>query len=580
MENDAAGPAGGLPAAGTIIAERYRLVERIAGGGMGDVWEAVDEVLGRTVALKLLRPEYAEDAEFRERLRREARAASAISDAGVVPVFDYGEIERDNAPPLSYLVLEYVDGLSLSAEVSALGTLGADRTILILEQTASALQAAHDAGVIHRDIKPGNIMVTPQGDLKITDFGIAHASDSLPLTRTGTTTGTAKYLSPEQARGLQATEASDLYSLGVVAYACLTGDVPFHDGNDISIALAHVQQQPPELPADVPDGLRELIMRMLEKNPSDRPASAGAVAAAARSLRRHEGDTLEGGHPFPPATPVTDVQPAGSGEPTKTIDAIVPGIAADAVLAVADLAAETVAVPAVETTGAAMAATTEATGAWRSPNRRRRGMILAAVALLVLVGGGIAFAAWQSGRTQVPDVVGKQRDDAQTILKGAGLRAKFITADVPGKKQGIVVKQSSTATVKAGSTITLNVATGKVDVPSAELIGMTYDKAAAKLKSLGLKATKQAAVSTRTPGTVIAVSPDKRANTGATVTLTVAAGPAPTGTTPNGNGSGKTKSTPGPTKAPSTSPTKAPTTTPTSTTPAPTTPTAGGTGAG
>ncbi|MEO6471869.1 MAG: protein kinase, partial [Aeromicrobium sp.] len=154
MDNSAGGQPNGLTTAGTVIAGRYRLVDRIAGGGMGDVWRAVDDVLGRTVAVKLLRAEYAEDEQFRERLRREARAASAISDAGVVPVFDFGEIDRENAAPLSYLVMEYVDGLTLSDEVSSLGPLGAERTILILEQTASALQAAHEAGVIHRDIKP------------------------------------------------------------------------------------------------------------------------------------------------------------------------------------------------------------------------------------------------------------------------------------------------------------------------------------------------------------------------------------------------------------------------------------------
>ena len=303
---------------GTVLDDRYRLIDRIAGGGMGDVWRCVDEVLGRTVAVKVLRPEYAEDKDFRERLRREARAASAISDPRVVPVFDFGEVERDNAPPLAYLVMEYVDGVPLSVKVSTLGPLGAERTIMILEQTASALQAAHDAGVIHRDIKPGNIMVTPHGDLKITDFGIAHAPDALSLTHTGTTTGTAKYMSPEQARGQPTTTASDLYSLGVVAYTCLTGDVPFHEGNEQAIALAHIHQQPPGLPTHVPAGLRDLVMRMLEKDPSDRPANAGEVAAAARSLRHGGTLDLEDQHPFPVVRPARNSDPRDVDDPDQT----------------------------------------------------------------------------------------------------------------------------------------------------------------------------------------------------------------------------------------------------------------------
>ena len=564
MEVDAADRPNGLATADTVVAERYRLVARIAGGGMGDVWQAVDEVLGRTVALKLLRPEYADDEEFRERLRREARAASSISDAGVVPVFDFGEIERDDAPPLSFLVMEYVDGLSLSAEVASMGPLGADRTILILEQTGSALQAAHDAGVIHRDIKPGNILVTPQGDLKITDFGIARAADSAPLTRTGTMTGTAKYLSPEQARGFPATAASDLYSLGVVAYACLVGQVPFHEGNDISIALAHVQQQPPELPADVPDGLRDLVMRMLEKDPADRPSSAGAVAAEARSLRKLDTDTLEVGHPFPAATPVSDMQPTSSGEPTKTIDAIVPGIAADAVRA----------------TSIAAAGAPETLTERTVPSRRGRSMILAAVLILLLIGGGVPFAMEQSGRTQVPDVVGKHRNQARSILTAAGLHAKFITADVPATKQGIVARQSSTSKVKKGSTITLTVASGEVEVPSDELIGMSYAKAVVKLKSLGLKANRQAAVSSRAPGTVLAVNPHGRARVGDIVTLTVATGPVTAGGTKKGHGSGKKEATSAPTTPPPATPTNVPSTSPTSPSPSPTSPTDGASGAG
>src|SRR5665811_2416897 len=270
--------------AGAKIADRYMLVERIAGGGMGDVWRGQDEILGRTVAIKVLRSEHAEDEDFRERLRREARAAGSISHPGVVPVYDYGEEVQDNGQHLSYLVMEYIDGPSLSTELRGSGKLGSGRTLAIIEQTAEALQAAHDAGVVHRDIKPGNILLTPDGDVKITDFGIARSADSTPMTRTGTLTGTAQYISPEQAGGRPATAASDIYSLGVVAYRCLTGGVPFAEGNEITIAIAHLRDDPPDLPADVPAGVRGLVMMMLAKDPEDRPASAGALAAMAREL--------------------------------------------------------------------------------------------------------------------------------------------------------------------------------------------------------------------------------------------------------------------------------------------------------
>lgn len=534
----------GVTAAGTVIADRYRLVERIAGGGMGDVWQAVDEVLGRTVAVKLLRPEFAEDEEFRERLRREARAASAINDVGVVPVYDFGEIERDDAPPLSYLVMEYVDGPSLSAEVAELGPLGAERTMLILEQTASALHAAHTAGVIHRDVKPGNLLVTPQGDLKITDFGIAHASDSVSLTRTGMLSGTARYLSPEQARGRPATETSDIYSLGVVAYACLTGDVPFHEGNDISIALAHVQQDPPDLPADVPDDLRELVMSMLHKNASDRPQTAAAVAAAARSMRGGDAPTLAGQLPFLASAPTTVVPPSELADATRTIVGGMP------------LPVE---VPFEEATPA------DPDG----PAHRKRNIARAAVALLLVLLAAIAFAVWQSGGTQVPELVGKPRTEAMSLVKAAGLRAKVNTADVPRTRKGLVTGQSEDAgsRVDKNSTIILTVASGKVKVPADELLGAAFGDAKATLNDLGLRTRRVEATSDDKSGTVIKVSPAKRADVGGTVTLTVAAGSdsSEPGSGDQGKGSNDTPGTPtpGPTPSPTPDPTPQPTTSPT-----------------
>ncbi|MDQ3157145.1 MAG: protein kinase [Actinomycetota bacterium] len=481
-------------AAGTLIAGRYQLVERIAGGGMGDVWRAVDDVLGRTVALKFLRAEYADDDQFRERLRREARAAGAISHPGVVPVFDFGDIARTDAPHLSFLVMEFVDGPSLSAELQQSGRLDVDRTLLVLEQTAAALQAAHDVGVVHRDIKPGNILVTPAGDVKISDFGIARASDSTPLTRTGTFTGTAKYMSPEQASGQRATEGSDIYALGIVAYACLTGETPFSEGNELSIALAQLQQAPPELPSTVPGGLRELVMGMLEKDPADRPASAGAVAVAARTLRHSGGESAQ--HPF-----------EGNAHPDDSSPTRVFG--------------GPVALPGADATRVDNPHTAAV------PARDRKSLILGAVIVATVLVIGLAVAALQGRGATVPSMVGTQQASAEKLLKAEGLVPEVKTVNAAGKKAGLVLDQSAgpDSEVDGGSAVTLTVASGRVALPAGAILGSTYQEAEAALKALGLNAKQSTEISSRAPGTVIALNPDTVATNGSTVELTVAVAP-------------------------------------------------------
>lgn len=262
-----------------LLGGRYRLSERIAGGGMGEVWRALDEVLGRTVAVKLLREEYAEDPEFLTRFRAEARTTAALAHPGIAQVYDYGEAHGS-----AYLVMELVDGEPLSALLAREGALDATRTLDIVAQVAAALQAAHAAGVVHRDIKPGNLLVQPDGVVRVTDFGIARAVDAAPLTGTGMVLGTAYYLSPEQAAGGSATPASDLYVLGVVAYECLAGRRPFPGESPVGVALAHTREEPPPLPETVPAPLRSLVAGCLAKDPAARPASAAALAEQAAAL--------------------------------------------------------------------------------------------------------------------------------------------------------------------------------------------------------------------------------------------------------------------------------------------------------
>ncbi|MGF7237963.1 MAG: serine/threonine-protein kinase, partial [Frankia sp.] len=269
-----------------VLADRYLLQGKIAAGGMGEVWRAVDQTLGRPVAVKLLRPEYASDDSFLVRFRGEARHAARLSHPGVASVYDYGEVRTGNARPTAYLVMELVEGEPLSALLHRERRIDAARMLDILGQSAAALQAAHAQGVVHRDVKPGNLLVRHDGVVKVTDFGIARAMDAAPLTATGIMMGTAYYVSPEQASGKTVTPASDVYSLGVVAYECLAGRRPFDDRNPIVVVLAHQQDTPPPLPADVPAPVRALVESAMEKQPSRRPASAEEFARTAMNLRQ------------------------------------------------------------------------------------------------------------------------------------------------------------------------------------------------------------------------------------------------------------------------------------------------------
>ncbi|QQS02141.1 MAG: serine/threonine-protein kinase [Austwickia sp.] len=266
---------------GSVYGNRYTLIDRIAYGGMGEVWKASDKVLGRTVAIKLLSPNLAEQPGFVERFREEARHTALLGHHNIATVYDYGKEDAAGAGT-SWLVMEYVEGEPLSQIIRREGPQSPRRTAMIIGQCADALQAAHEAGVVHRDVKPANILVRPDGVVKLTDFGIARAKDASPLTRTGEVMGTAQYISPEQAMGKPVTRASDIYSLGVVAYELLTGNRPFDEGAPFATAMAHVHKAPPALPGSVPSAMATVVASCLAKDPAQRPASAAALAAAMR----------------------------------------------------------------------------------------------------------------------------------------------------------------------------------------------------------------------------------------------------------------------------------------------------------
>jgi eukaryotic-like serine/threonine-protein kinase len=269
------------PTQGVTFGGRYELDSRIAIGGMGEVWEATDHVIGRTVAIKILKDEYMGDPGFLERFRAEARHAALVNHEGIASVFDYGEEDGS-----AFLVMELVPGEALSTILEREGSLSTDKTLDIVAQTASALQAAHAAGLVHRDIKPGNLLITPDGRVKITDFGIARIADQVPLTATGQVMGTVQYLSPEQASGHAASPATDIYSLGIVAYESLAGKRPFTGESQVAIAMAQINEEPPPLPPTVAQPVQNLVMAMIAKKPEERPASAAAVSRAATALRR------------------------------------------------------------------------------------------------------------------------------------------------------------------------------------------------------------------------------------------------------------------------------------------------------
>jgi hypothetical protein len=317
------------PTSGVTFGGRYQLGNRIAIGGMGEVWEATDRVIGRTVAIKILKDEYLGDPGFLERFRAEARHAALVNHEGIANVFDYGEEDGS-----AFLVMELVPGEALSTILERERVLSTDKVLDIIAQTATALQAAHAAGLVHRDIKPGNLLITPEGRVKITDFGIARIADQVPLTATGQVMGTVQYLSPEQASGHPASPSTDIYSMGIVAYECLAGRRPFTGESQVAIAMAQINETAPDLPVTVAEPVRNLVLSCIAKRPADRPASAAHLARAAQALRR--GDVSAAAAAVPAvlgagtATAATSLMPATTAYGATSATTVLPNAVVEA----------------------------------------------------------------------------------------------------------------------------------------------------------------------------------------------------------------------------------------------------------
>ncbi len=485
------------PEAGMTLGSRYTLTDRIAAGGMGDVWRATDSVLGREVAVKVMRASAAEDPTFAERFRDEARHSAGMSHQNIATVYDYGEDDG-----VAYLVMELVDGEPLS-QMIARGPMNPDQVRRIVGQAALALAAAHAAGVVHRDVKPANILITPDGRVKLTDFGIARAVDSASHTRTGEVLGTPQYLSPEQALGKGATGASDLYALGIITQEMLTGRKPFDSGSAVATALAQVNDPPPPLPDWVPSDLRRIVDQSLAKDPADRPSSAAAVAAAL-------GMSVTGLAQIPPATSVVhtgDTDPDG----TQVMDAPT-GTELLATAAVVGAAYPDYPPTGYDPGYEDGVPPYEPYPPTQEP-AKRRGIGLWWIPIIVLL-AAIGFFAWAYASNN-----GGQTPAVTTTVVTTPASTSTSTSVPP-----TTVTPSRTTTTTTQSTTST---TPQVVINKNDFVGKSYDEAKGILEGAGWKDNqiKQATQPGKeAAGTVVDVKPTGKVDVGTPITLTVSDG--------------------------------------------------------
>ena len=492
------------PTSGITLGGRFQLTDRIAIGGMGEVWKARDLVLGRIVAIKILKEEYTGDPGFLNRFRAEARHTALLNHPGIANVFDYGEEEGS-----AYLVMELVPGQPLSAIIERDKVLSPDRTLSIIGQTATALAVAHHQGLVHRDVKPGNLLIMPDGKVKITDFGIARIADQVPLTATGQVMGTAQYLAPEQATGQQATGSSDIYALGVIGYELLAGRRPFSGESQIAIALAQVNDTPPPLPDSIPEPVRALVMSMLAKDPSDRPADAESLALAVAAIRRGDIKAAETAVPgmllFASSTgAVTAPVPTAGTSATRVVDTA-PSTSALPTVAGATVAGE----PATGQLAASREWTDEDDvdydgqddGTVEEEKRGRSPWTIPLIALLVLIlAGVVAFFALTGS-------------DGDKDPAPAATSASPSKAPSPSKSPS----KTPSSTPSEDESIT---------VDSAAYAGRPVNDVYAELLDLGLQVNRLPVADNEVPeGMVIEVNPSGRLNPGDAVTVVYSSGP-------------------------------------------------------
>jgi eukaryotic-like serine/threonine-protein kinase len=449
-------------APGTMIDGRYKILSRLGAGGMADVFLAEDEQLGRKVALKLLYQRFAEDSGFVERFRREAQAAAGLQHPNVVSVYDRGAYDGTY-----YIAMEYLPGRSLKQLIRAEAPLDPVRAIDITLQVLKAARFAHRRGVIHRDLKPHNVIVDDADNAKVTDFGIARAGAS-DMTETGSIMGTAQYLSPEQAQGHAVSAGSDLYSVGVVLYEMLTGRVPFDAESAVTIALKHVSEAPPPMTAinpSVPPELEQVVMWALNKNPVDRPANADQFIAALEQAR-------------------TAVLSGERGQRTASMP-VLASVAAGRYAAAAAVSSPPAGPPPHEPTYyEGTYQVLDAVPGDQPPYRRRRlwPWLVLLLALLLIGGGVAAYLLTRPAKVIVPAVVDQTFTTAQTELTNDGLTVNQLQV-TNAKPAGIVISQNPLGgtKVKEGSTVSLTVSSGPGNTSVPTVVGETLEQARSAL---------------------------------------------------------------------------------------------------
>ncbi|MGQ0624651.1 MAG: protein kinase domain-containing protein [Sporichthyaceae bacterium] len=517
-------PAPGRP----LLGGRYRLTERIARGGMGEVWKAVDEVLDRPVALKVLRPEYADEEVFLERFRSEARNTAALVHTGIAQVYDFGQALTGGAN-LPFIVMELVPGEPLSQIIERDGALALDRALDLVAQAARALQAAHAGGVIHRDVKPANLLITPSGTVKVTDFGIARAGDALPLTRSGTVMGTAHYLAPEViSTRAGAAPVSDVYALGIVLYECLAGRRPFIGDNPLAVAMSHLNDQPPPIPG-LPASVERLLDSVLAKDPALRPCTAAELAHRLVALRidlaAAESPEVVAAKLGPHADPAT-VRTAAArwkrGASRRRDEG-------------ADLGAPREQRPPGHRAHPEPA-TSRPGGHRRKPKApllRRPSVLLAAATAVILGLGGLWALELPAGSAIVPAVAGVSENDAGRVLKANGFGVKVLREVDGGVPAGVVMSQQPRAGTKMSTRgeVEILVSSGPpaVLIDPADWQGLAFVDVRDGLESRGLNVRTQGVTGRGEPGTVADVTPHGPVPVGETVTVSVivAADPGP-----------------------------------------------------
>lgn len=470
-----------------LVDNRYRLSDRLGSGGMAEVYLAHDDVLDRDVALKVLSNRYSGDEEFVERFRREAQSAAALTHPNIVSIFDRGESEDGTY----YIAMEYLSGGTLKDRILKRGALPARTAAAVALQIAEALQAAHRSGVVHRDIKPHNILITESGDIKVTDFGIARAASSSTMTRTGSILGTAHYLSPEQAMGEPVGPASDIYSLGVVLYEMLTGELPYDAETPIGIAMKHVNghlKEPIEVDPSIPKGINAITMRMLARNPEDRyPDTAELIADLGR--------VSEG---FEPSGTTTRQMTRRTTRPMP-----------------------------------AAGAGRNGSGGSRQAKKLRKftPVLLALLALALLaVLAWAGYSALQNNdpaaMIQVPNLEGMTLDQARQQVGDDFKVVRDGEEDSSQSENTILSQDPSDGQAPEGSDIRVTVASGQNEVPAVE--GRSQQEAETALSEAGFGVTVEESESDAgQEGQVLGQSPGGRetANVGSEVQITVGAGP-------------------------------------------------------